>query len=106
MNKDIQKLIDVSVALERQQCAHHYLALMSDAVEQARAKEREKCAGDYLQDCANAIEKSVAAEQTRCLQIIENYQIHVGASSAGEIACEMTYSSLRDIRDKIKGVEE
>jgi hypothetical protein len=44
MNEDIQKLIDVSVALERQQCAHHYLALMREAVEQARTKEREQCA--------------------------------------------------------------
>jgi len=83
MNNDIQNLIDVSVALERQECARDYLKIMRDAVAEARAKERNRCIG-----------------------IIENYKIHVGASSAGEIACEMTYSSLRDIRDKIKGVEE
>ena len=52
------------------------------------------------------LEKERAAEQARCIQIIENYQIHVGGSAAGEVACEMTYSALRQIRDEIKGVEE
>jgi hypothetical protein len=106
MNEYITRLIDITIALERQQCAHHYLALMRDAVEQARTKEREKCAGDYLQDCANAIKKSVAAEQARCIAIIENYQIPVGGSSSAEIACEMIYSALKAIRDEIKGVDE
>jgi len=45
-------------------------------------------------------------EQARCIQIIENYQIPVGGSAASEIACEMTYSALKAIRDEIKGVEE
>ena len=44
MNEDIQKLIDVSVALERQQCAHDYLKIMRDAVKKARLEEREACA--------------------------------------------------------------
>jgi hypothetical protein len=48
----------------------------------------------------------VAAEQNRCINIIENYQIPVGNSSAGEIACEMTYAALRDIRDQIRGRTE
>lgn len=83
MNIDIQNLIDVSVALERQECARDYLKIMRDAVKEAKAKERN-----------------------RCIRIIENYQIPVGGSSAAEIACEMTYSALRDVRDAIKGVEE
>jgi len=45
-------------------------------------------------------------ECSRCVKIIENYQIPVGNSSAGEIACEMTYAALRDIRDQIKGRTE
>jgi hypothetical protein len=76
MNEDIQKLIDVSVALERQQCAHHYLALMRDAVEQARTKEREKCAGDYLQDCANAVEKARLEEREKCAKECESIGQH------------------------------
>ena len=44
MNEDIQKLIDVSVALERQQCAHDYLKIMRDAVKKAILREREECA--------------------------------------------------------------
>jgi len=51
-------------------------------------------------------QEPVAAEQDRCVQIIENYQIPVGGSAAGEIACEMTYAALRDIRDQIRGRTE
>jgi len=74
MNEYITRLIDITVALERQQCAHHYLALMRDAVEQARTKEREKCAGDYLEDCANAVEaakqecETCAAKRKRLME--------------------------------------
>jgi len=45
-------------------------------------------------------------ERNRCVQIIENYQIPVGNSAAGEIACEMTYSALKEIRDQIRGRTE
>lgn len=43
-----------------------------------------------------------------CVDKIETYRIPVGNSAAGEIACEMTYSALMEIRDEIKehfGVE-
>ena len=85
MNEDIQKLIDVSLALERQQCAHHYLALMRDAVEQARTKEREKCAGDYLQDCANAVEKARLEEREACAKLCDHWRGHVAANLAAVI---------------------
>ena len=45
----------------------------------------------------------------KCLDKIETYRIPVGNSAAGEMACEMTYSALMEIRDEIKehfGVEE
>ena len=44
-----------------------------------------------------------------CINKIETHEIPVGGSAAGEIACEMTYSALKQIRDEIKqhfGVEE
>jgi hypothetical protein len=46
---------------------------------------------------------ALVAEQERkaCLKIISEYQIPVGNSSAGEIACEMTYGALKDIYDDI-----
>jgi len=53
-----------------------------------------------------AIDVAVSGERNRCISIIENYKIHVGASTAGEIACDMTYAALREIRDEIKGVEK
>ena len=47
---------------------------------------------------------ALVAEQERkaCLKIISEYQIPVGNSSAGEIACEMTYGALKDIYDAIR----
>jgi hypothetical protein len=87
---------------EREQCAKDYLEDCVRAVE----KEREESAKHYLRIMRDAVEQAILKEKNRCIKIIENYQIHVGGSSAGEIACEMTYSSLRDIRDKIRGVEE
>ena len=44
-----------------------------------------------------------------CIDKIETYRIPVGNSAAGEMACEMTYSGLMEIRDEIEehfGVEE
>jgi len=43
-----------------------------------------------------------------CIRKIETYQIPVGNSAAGEMACEWTYDALKEIRDEIKehfGVE-
>jgi hypothetical protein len=43
-----------------------------------------------------------------CINKIETYQIPVGNSAAGEMACEWTYDALKEIRDEIKehfGVE-
>ena len=43
-----------------------------------------------------------------CIDKIETHRIPVGNSAAGEMACEMTYSALMEIRDEIKlhfGVE-
>ena len=37
-----------------------------------------------------------------CIDKIETYRIPVGNSVAGELACEWTYSALKDIRDEIK----
>jgi hypothetical protein len=43
-----------------------------------------------------------------CINKIETYQIPVGNSAAGEMACEWTYDALKEIRAEIKehfGVE-
>ncbi len=43
-----------------------------------------------------------------CINKIETYQISVGNSAAGEMACDWTYDALKEIRDEIKqhfGVE-
>ena len=43
-----------------------------------------------------------ADEREECLKIIDNYEIPVGNSRAGEISCAMTYGALKDIHDAIK----
>jgi hypothetical protein len=43
-----------------------------------------------------------------CIDKIETHRIPVGNSPAGEMACEWTYSALKEIRDEIRehfGVE-
>jgi hypothetical protein len=55
-----------------------------------------------------AIEKFAELIVRECVDKIETYRIPVGNSAAGEIACGMTYDSLKEIRDEIKehfGVE-
>ncbi len=37
-----------------------------------------------------------------CIDEIESYQIPVGNSAAGEMACEWTYDALKEIRQNIK----
>ena len=44
-----------------------------------------------------------------CIDKIETHRIPVGNSAAGEMACEWTYSALKEVRDEIKehfGVDE
>lgn len=40
------------------------------------------------------------------IKIIEEYQIPVGNSPAGEMACEWTLDALADIRDAIRAMKE
>ena len=55
------------------------------------------------------LEKFAQLIVRECIDKIETHRIPVGNSAAGEMACEMTYSALKEIRDEIKqhfGVEE
>ena len=38
-------------------------------------------------------------------KIIEAYKIPVGNSASGELACEWTYSALKEIRDQIEALK-
>jgi hypothetical protein len=38
----------------------------------------------------------------QCIDKIETHRIPVGNSAAGEMACEWTYSALKEVRDEIK----
>jgi hypothetical protein len=55
-----------------------------------------------------AMEKFAELIVQECIDKIETHRIPVGNSAAGEMACEWTYSALKEIRDEIKehfGVE-
>jgi len=46
--------------------------------------------------------RMLAAEREACIKVIEAYQIPVGNSPAGELACDWTYDALKQIRDEIR----
>ena len=74
----------------------------------------EQCTVQEFSDCTGGFEtfdkeKFTYLIMCECIDKIETYRIPVGNSAAGEMACEMTYSALMEIRDEIKehfGVEE
>ena len=43
-----------------------------------------------------------AMQRDRDIAVIEAYQIPVGNSRSGELACEWTYAALKEIRDEIR----
>lgn len=59
---------------------------------------------DYLENTKQIvlIEKFAELIVQECVDKIETYRIPVGNSPAGEMACDWTYSALKEIRDEIK----
>ena len=53
-----------------------------------------------------AWEGSAILMKERCIKIIEAYQVPVGNSAAGELACEWTMQALKDIREAIKSLDK
>jgi hypothetical protein len=48
------------------------------------------------------LEKFTQLIVQECINKIETYQISVGNSAAGEMACDWTYDALKEIHDDIK----
>lgn len=46
--------------------------------------------------------EAVALERERCAKIVGSYQVPVGNSPAGEMACEWTMDALREIAAAIR----
>ena len=66
-------------------------------------------AGSFYVATPDRMQKLCELIVRECIDKIETHHIPVGNSAAGEMACEMTYSALMEIRDEIKlhfGVEE
>jgi hypothetical protein len=73
----------------------HFAALVA-AAERKRIESRPWGAGKEW------IARAIEAEREACIKVIEAYQIPVGNSRAGELACDWTYNALKQIRDEIK----
>ena len=63
--------------------------------------------GCFWQSGDNQLERFAelirADERDACVKAIEEYQIPIGNSPAGELAAEYTLNALKDIRDEIRG---
>lgn len=58
--------------------------------------------GGFPNDDTLALHHFAEAIVKECISKIEEYQIPVGNSRSGELACEWTYNALKDIREDIK----
>jgi hypothetical protein len=61
--------------------------------------DKEQALKVYSESYDTKFAELIVAE---CINKIETYQIPVGNSAAGEMACEWTYAALKEIRDEIK----
>lgn len=65
---------------------------------------------DFPESANRDLEKFAQLIVRECINKIETHRIPVGNSAAGEMACEWTYSALKEIRDEIRehffGIEE
>lgn len=57
---------------------------------------------DYDAVCNKELNKFAELIVRECIDKIEAYQIPVGNSAAGEMACKWTHEALKEIRDNIK----
>ncbi len=73
-----------------------------------RIRELAEQAG-FAYEPSPTLQKFAELIVVECINKIETYQIPVGNSAAGEMACKWTYDALKEIRDEIKehfGVKE
>ena len=76
--------------------------LIGDLFAEATRRMTGSSSKEFSQKFAELIVKE-------CIDKIETHRIPVVNSASGEMACEWTYASLKEIRDEIKehfGVEE
>lgn len=76
---------------------------MTDHIEELFQQVMHENCKDPLRRFAELV---AADERKVCVDIVETYQIPVGNSAAGELACEWTYAALHEIRDAIKARAE
>jgi len=83
----------------------HIKKLFDKALDQAVPETWTTLSHEQMTKLSEVFAELIVQE---CIDKIETHRIPVGNSAAGEMACEWTYSALKEIRDEIKqhfGVE-
>jgi len=83
----------------------HIKKLLDKALDQAVPETWTQLSYEQMTRLSSVFAELIVQE---CIDKIETHRIPVGNSAAGEMACEWTYSALKEIRDEIKqhfGVE-
>lgn len=65
-------------------------------------KQLAEQAGFVTNDSSVQLEMFANLLIKECINHIEQHEIPVGNSAAGELACEWTYNALKEIRNEIK----
>ena len=76
---------------------------------QAEQRQVDDNGGVWVKTIFETREKFAELIVRECIDKIETHRIPVGNSAAGEMACEWTYSALKEIKNEIKehfGVKE
>jgi len=84
----------------------HIKKLLDRALDQAVPETWTQLSHEQMTRLSSVFAELIVQE---CIDKIETHRIPVGNSAAGEMACEWTYSALKEIRDEIRehfGVEE
>jgi len=84
----------------------HIKKLLDKALDQAVPETWTQLSYEQMTRLSSVFAELIVQE---CIDKIETHRIPVGNSAAGEMACEWTYSALKEIKDEIRehfGVEE
>jgi len=84
----------------------HIKKLLDKALDQAVPETWTQLSYEQMTRLSSVFAELIVQE---CIDKIETHRIPVGNSAAGEMACEWTYSAMKEIKDEIRehfGVEE
>ena len=78
------------------------LAERDAEIERLEEGKANRTTREHAEAYQQGIEKGRKQTAWECIRVIESYQIPVGNSAAGELACSWTYDALKEVRASIK----